>query len=288
MATGGSPITIREPSDDDLPAIREILAAHGNDGAIVVADVVGPYLRHLIRRGGARISVQDGVVVGFGATIDTGRAVHLADLFVRPDRLGHGIGRPLLDAVFEGAVHRTTFASDDPRALPLYVRAGMRPLWVSLYIEGSGELIPAGPRSLTTESVAADALAAIERDWTGADRTADYRFWATQAAADPFLVRDGADVVAVGTARVRQASAVRVLDRLVVAPDDAVDPVPVLLTALRRAAAGGPVLVCVQGPNPLVRVLLDLRFRIMDRDQFMASEPDLVDPLRLIPNPGML
>jgi len=91
---GGTSRSIREATDDDLPAIREILAAHGNDGAIVVADVVGPYLRHLIAHGRARVAVEGDSVVGFGATVDAGASVHLADLFVRADRLGQGIGRP--------------------------------------------------------------------------------------------------------------------------------------------------------------------------------------------------
>ncbi|MFL5750314.1 MAG: hypothetical protein ACJ767_06865, partial [Chloroflexota bacterium] len=96
------------------------------------------------------------------------------------------------------------------------------------------------------------------------------------------------DVVAVGTARARQASMVRVLDRLVVHPDPAIDPSPIMLAALNRAGRDGLVLAAIQGPNPVLTVLLDLGFRIADRDQFMASDPDLVDPYRLIPNPGML
>src|SRR5262245_25973676 len=132
----GGPIDIRPAGEEDLPAIREILAAHGNDGPIVVGDVVGPYLRHILRFGRARVAVEDGLVLGFGATIDTGPSVHLADMFVRPDRLGQGIGRPLLMESFGEAGRRTTFASDDPRAIPIYVRAGMRPWWISLYIEG--------------------------------------------------------------------------------------------------------------------------------------------------------
>src|SRR5689334_24759740 len=96
----GGPFDIRPAEEDDLPAIREILAAHGNDGPVIVADVVGPYLRHLIARGGARVASDGGHVLGFAATIDAGRSVHLADLFVRPDRLGEGIGRQLLAAAF--------------------------------------------------------------------------------------------------------------------------------------------------------------------------------------------
>jgi GNAT superfamily N-acetyltransferase len=285
---GGAPFEIRAATDEDVPAIRAILAAHGNDGAVVVADVVGPYLRHLIRRRGARVAVEGDEVVGFGATVDTGRSVHLADLFIRPDRIGQGIGKPLLAAVFGDARRRTTFASDDPRALPIYVRAGMLPLWASLYLEGPADRLPRAPSSLRTAPASANELAATERDWTGTDRGVDHGFWASQPDADGFTVLDGDRVVAIGCGRARQASPIRVLDRLVVHPDQAVDPVPVTMAALTRAARGGVVLACIQGPSPVLRPLLDLGFRIADRDQFMSSEPDLVDPARLIPNPGML
>ena len=284
----GAPFEIRGATEADVPAIRAILAAHGNDGAVVVADVVGPYLRHLILRGGARVAVEGPEVVGFGATVDTGRSVHLADLFIRPDRIGQGIGKPLLGAVFDGAPRRTTFASDDPRALPIYVRAGMLPHWASLYVEGPSERLPSAPASLRTETASAEELAAIERDWSGTDRRVDHRFWASQADADGFTVVDGDQVVAIACGRARQASLIRVLDRLVVHPDAAVDPVPVTMAALTRAARGGIVLACIQGPSPVLRPLLDLGFRIADHDQFMSSEPDLIDPARLIPNPGML
>ena len=117
---------------------------------------------------------------------------------------------------------------------------------------------------------------------------ADWRHWAAQSAADTFAVLDGEIVVGIANARARQASPVRVLNRLVVHPDAAVDPVAVTTAALARAGREGIVLASVQGPSPVLRPLLDLGFRIADRDQFLASDPDLVDPARLIPNPGML
>jgi len=285
---GGTSRSIRKATDDDLSAIREILAAHGNDGAIVVADVVGPYLRHLIAHGRARVAVEDGVVVGFGATVDAGGSVHLADLFVRADRLGQGIGRPLLDAVFGDAERRTTFASDDPRAMPIYVRAGMRPLWASLYVDGPASRLPSPPAGLTTRDATPEELATHEDAWRGHGRLADWQHWAAQPAADTFAVLDGGVVAGIANARARQASPVRVLNRLVVHPDTGVDPVTVTLAALARAGREGIVLAAVQGPSPVLRPLLDLGFRIADRDQFMASEPGLIDPARLIPNPGML
>jgi GNAT superfamily N-acetyltransferase len=284
----GGPFDIRPAVEDDLPAIREILAAHGNDGPVVVGDVVGPYLRHLLVHGRSRVAVEDGAVVGFGATIDTGPAVHLADLFVRPDRLGQGIGRPLLMEAFGDAGRRTTFASEDPRAMPIYVRAGMRPWWISLFVEGPASRVPAAPSRITTREATAQELAAMELDWSGHDRSAEWAHWVEQPEADNFVVLDGDQVVALATARVRQAAPIRVLNRLVVHPDQGVDPVPVTLEAIRRGGGEGVLLVCVQGPSPVLRPLLDLGFRIADRDQFMASEPGLIDPARLIPNPGML
>jgi len=285
MAMGRAAPAIRPAALDDVPSIRAILASHGNDGPIVHGDVVGPYLRHLIEHGHTLVAADDGELVGFAATVDTGRGRHLADLFVRTDRLGQGIGRPLLDAVFEGAADRSTFASDDPRALPLYVRAGMSPLWPSIYLEGTAANLGESASGPRTEAATAGRIAGIELDWSGEDRRVDHGFWASQIEADSFVVLDAGAVVAAGHARARQASAVRVLDRLVVHPD--AEPVGPTIAALRRAARDGPVFICVQGPSPVLRALLEAGFRVADRDTYMASRPDLIDPARLIPNPGM-
>ena len=276
---------VRTATPDDIPAIRAILAAHGNDGPVRTGDIVGPYIAHLIARHRTLVSEAAGEVVAFGATVDTGVSTHLADLFVRPDLLGRGIGRPLLTALFGDAPRRTTFASEDPRALPLYVRAGMATWWASLYLEGASGTLAAAPG---TDTAAADAatLAAFELGWTGADRADDHVFWASQAGADSFVVTVRGEVVAVCHARARQVTAVRVIDRVVVRPG--ADPVAPTLEALRRAGRGGAVTAAVQGPSPVVRALLDRGFQVTDRDLYMASESGLIDPLRLVPNPGML
>jgi GNAT superfamily N-acetyltransferase len=280
--TGAS---IRPARRDDLAAVRTILASHGNDGPIVHGDIVGPYLAHLLDHGRALVAESNETVVGFAAAIDAGRGWHLADLFVRVDRLGQGIGRPLLDAVFDGVQDRTTYASEDPRALPLYVRAGMMPMWPSLYIEGAAGSLPAPDRLLPTEPAKAASIAELEGAWTGHDRARDHAFWASQLEADSFVIRDAGEIVGAGHARARQASPLRALDRLIVHPD--ADPVPVLLAAIRRAGRDGGVLATIQGPNPVLRHLLEAGFRIADQDTYMATRPDLIDPARLVPNAGM-
>jgi GNAT superfamily N-acetyltransferase len=277
---------IRPATLDDVPEIRSILAEHGNDGPHPTIDIVGPYVRHLIETARALVADEGDRLAAFGATVDTGRARHLADLFVRSDRLGQGIGRPLLDELFADDWPRTTFASDDQRALPLYIRAGMAPLWTALYVGGDAATVPDLDSGLMTEPSDPTRLALLELEWTRLDRSRDHAFWAMQAEADPFVVVDGGDIVAAGYGRARQKNPARFLDRLVIRPGR--DPIGPTCAALRRAARGGSVDACIPGPSPVLRPLLEAGFRIDDRDTFMASEPDLFDPARLLPSGGML
>jgi GNAT superfamily N-acetyltransferase len=288
-AAAHAPATIRVATADDIPALRAILAAHDEDGPIApgVEDIVGPYLAHLVRHRRVLVAdLDDGSIAGFGAALSTGRLTMLTDLFVEPALVGRGIGRRLLRELFGGAVHRATFSSSDPRALPIYVRAGMTPLWPNLYVAGMASHLPDPFSAIRLRHAGPEELAELERDWTGAWRPADHAFWASQAAADSFVVTDGPEPVAFGYARARQISTARAVDRLVVRPGE--DPVPPSIAALVRAGRGGPVQACVLGPSPLLPILLDAGFRVIDTDQFLASDPGLVDPSRLMPNPGML
>ena len=203
-----------------------------------------------------------------------------------PDRPGH---RP---AAARGRVRdasrRTTFASDDPAALPIYVRAGMPPRWASLYVEGPAERLAPPPATIRTEMRPPMSWRRLER--SGAATTdGGPGHWAAQCGRRQLRRLDGEQVVASASGRARQPSTIRVLNRLVVHPDAAVDPVPATLAALTpsRPRRRHPR----RRPGPSARSsgpCSTLGFRIADRDQFMASEPDLFDPARLIPNPGML
>jgi hypothetical protein len=288
VADGSTPRITRPAVGADLPAIRVILAAHDNDTPVPPGgvDVVGPYLDHLLAHHRALVVEEAGVVVAFGATLETGRARMLTDLFVAPDRLGSGIGRPLLGELLAGASACATFASADPRALALYVRAGMTPTWISLYVEGLPGRLPDPISSIDVHHASAGECAALERSWTGDDRSVDWKFWASMPAADTFVVVDAGGPVAVGAARAKQVVAARALDRLALSAD--AKPVPVVVAALCRAARGGRVQACVLGPSPVLPVLLDAGFEVVDQDQLMLSDPGLVDPVRLLPNPGML
>jgi GNAT superfamily N-acetyltransferase len=289
---------IRPATLDDIPAIRVILAQHGNDTPPELRrgpDIVGGYLRHLLRRHVSLVSDLPGQgVVAFGAVADTGRSWHLADLFVRQDLLGRGVGRSLLAALCEGRWPRTTFASADPRALPSYVRAGMAARWIALYLTGGPESARrAGDdeRARRHEVVEGEPteLAALELAWTGADRTHDHELWTTWPGSAPFIVRDADGPVAVGYARDRQTGpATRAVDRLVISPS-AADPVGPALAAAAWCLKGGDTLdVTVPGPHPALPAFLELGFKIDDHDIYCAGPGDPVDAERLLPNGGLL
>jgi GNAT superfamily N-acetyltransferase len=288
---------IRSAAPDDIPAIRLILAQHGNDTPPETRrgpDIVGAYLRHLLARHRAMVGELPGEgVVAFGAVADAGISWHLADLFVREDLLGRGIGRPLLAALYEDRWPRTTFASADPRALPSYVRAGMAARWITLYLTGGPDTArraAADDRARRLEVVDADPaqLAALELAWTGTDRTRDHELWTTWPGAAPFVIRDADGPVAVGYGRDRQTGpAARAVDRLVVRPG--ADPVGTALAAAGWCLDAGDTLdILVPGPHPALPVLLELGFRIDDHDIYCAGPTDPVDPSLLLPNGGLL
>jgi hypothetical protein len=67
-----------------------------------------------------------------------------------------------------------------------------------------------------------------------------------------------------------------------------VDPLRAALAVFRAAAGGERLVTAVPGPHPVLTPLLELGARIAGRDQFCATDPGLIDPVRLLPNPGFL
>jgi GNAT superfamily N-acetyltransferase len=283
-------VNVRPARADDIPALAAILAA--NDEPMDWPDLPGlgwPYLDHLLARARVDVAEVEGEVAGFAGSVAVGRedVQFVTDLFVHPGRQAQGTGRALLAAVLEGSSERMTFSSTDERALALYIRAGMRPWWPVLYLEiAAGAL---GDPDPGIETIPADIgeTARWSRAWTGVDRSADFQHYASLPEASGFLVHDGGAIAAVGWARrERKRSDGRWLDHASLAPD--ADPTRAALGVLQAAAGGERLTVALPGPHPVVGLLLERGARIAGRDQFCASDPDLIDPERLLPNPGFL
>jgi GNAT superfamily N-acetyltransferase len=289
-ASWRAPVELRAGIAGDLAILRAIVDEA--DGAPDPTEPSHPaaidaYFGHLLVAARVVVAETEGRPVGFGAAVDTARGRHLADLFVRPPFQGAGIGRRLMAELFDSPGPRTTFASDDPRAMPLYVSFGMHPLWPNLYVRGEAARLPDPPSGLVVEAVAAEVVAGHERDWTGIDRPEDHRYWAGQPQSRAFVVRDKTRVVATGHRRARLRGRGSWLANFLVAPG--VEPTGPTLAAIRAAGApDGWIGTCVLGPNPVLGILLARGFRVFDRDTFMASAPELVDPERILPNTSFL
>jgi GNAT superfamily N-acetyltransferase len=283
-------MTVRPALAADVPAIAAVLAA--NDEAMDWPDLPGlgwPYLDHLVQR--ARVFVADGEdrLAGVGASVGVGDegVRFLTDLFVDPAQQSRGTGSELLAAALEGATQRMTFSSGDPRALSLYIRAGMRPWWPLLYVEADADRL--GDHDALVEVVAADVAETVawSRAWTGVDRSLDFAHYGSLPEAHGFVIHDAGAVAAVGWARrERRRSDGRWLDHASIAPD--ADPVRAALAVLRVTAAGGRSIAPIPGPHPVMPQLLERGARIRGRDTLCASEPGLLDPERTLPNPGFV
>jgi GNAT superfamily N-acetyltransferase len=244
------------------------------------------YLQYLITHGSAAVVELDAALIGFGATSFNGRVTHLADLFVTPEHQGRGHGGRLVAAVFGERRPRTTFSSDDPRAMPLYVRAGMMPLWPNIYISGVPARLPVAD-GVSVEPSTYEQVAALDAEWGRVDRTNAIDYWRTLPDGRPYVVSRGGRPVAIVVGRRRFNGYGRWVDRARVAPGES--PVLPLLAGMRRAAEGGNLIgACVPGPSPLLPVLLGAGFRIRDRDVYMASDASLLDPTLELLNTGIL
>jgi GNAT superfamily N-acetyltransferase len=288
--TGRPGLAVRPACADDLPALARVMDLNDEPvGWPDLPDVGFPYLEHVLRHKRLRVAELEGTVVGIGGSGEAGRpdVRIVTDLFVDPGVHERGAGRALLEAVLDGARERMTFSSADERALGLYIRAGMRPWWPLLYLEVEpGGL---GRHDAGVESRPADAAetAHWSRAWSRIDRLADFEHYASMPEATGFAVIDGGAVAAVAWARREQIRADgRWLSHASIAPD--ADPVRATFGVLRGAAGDDRLDAPVPGPHPAVRALLEQGVRIGGRDTFCASDPSLVDPERILPNPSFL
>jgi len=258
------PTHVRDATDEDLPGIAEISVASDTDSG-----TEPEYVRHLMRDGKVAIAVADGRPIGFAAALPIGDVTMLADLFVRPDAQSAGVGRRLLDHVLAGSTDRMTCASQDPRAIALYSRAGMSARWAMLYLSGPA-LPPGGP----TNPITVEEAAAREHAWTGADRTSSYRYWTARggAALAVGTPEEPLAVAAVGRGAVRH---------LAVAPG--ADPIAAVRDALAASRADAVFLPSV---HPALPGLLADSWRITDFDLYMTSVARPPEPTGVF-HPGL-
>jgi len=267
---------IRKAAEGDIDgiAVARITNGPAHDDSGASAD----YCRYLIADGLLLVAV-DERVLGYGGAIDIGPARLLADLYVHADAHGRGVGKALLHAVMDGSHHRFTFASNDPAALPLYARAGMRAWWPLLAMSGlPGSLADIGGATVT-QIDPADA-ARFEHRLVGTDRFAEYRYWASRTGTRTVAVERSGVTIAVASVRDRTLSRI---EHLVADDADALDAV----AAIARTVPAGRLHAYVPGSHHLAVDLMHRGFVVDDTAMYMASSADLVHHHLQVAHPGL-
>jgi GNAT superfamily N-acetyltransferase len=280
---------VRPAVEADLAAITAILEA--NDEPVTWPDVPrAPYVEHLLSRPNLRLIVGelDGAVAGVAGTIEVGGPSRrfLTDLYVDPTRQSRGLGSAMLQAAMDGASERMTFSSGDPRALASYIRNGMRPWWPLLYLEAEPGQLGSQDAGVVARAADVAGTAARSMAWTGLDRTIDFAFYASLPDAAGFVIEIDGRPAAIGWARRELAAPGRWLDHASIAPD--ADPVRAVFGVLRAASNSERLGAAVPGPNPAVAALLEKGVRIGGTDTFCATDREQLDPMRILPSPGLL
>jgi len=270
-------LIVRAAVQADLEPVRSIADSYGN---LASWPQRPDYLDHELATATLAVCEEAGEVIGFGAVLRRAGIAHLADLFVRRDRVGFGIGRAILARLLPPGVDRVTFASPDPRALPLYVSFGMLPLAPLLYLKGdraAATLLPDPDVTLTDADQ--PTLRRLDRAASGRDRPEDLDFLRA-AKARGLTARHGREIIGYGYCRLAD-------DPEHGSPSAYLGPVGArseadavrTVTALLRWSAehATQMTIPVFGPHPATAIMLASHFRVKDIDTYMASRDGLID-----------
>lgn len=276
---------VRAAVEGDLDSIRSIARSYGN---LASWPRRPDYLDHELGTGTLTVCEDAGEVIAFGGVLTRQRLAHLADLFVRPDRLGTGIGNAILAAALPANTERLTFASADPRALPLYVKHGMVPIAPLLYLTGDTQAARRLPDPGVTLAEADPAsIRNLDRTASGRDRPQDLEFLHASAHARGFIARHLGEVVGYGYCRIADAPGDGSRHAFLgpIGARSEADAVRTAIAVLRWAAEqASQMTIPVFGPHPATPIILAAHFRIEDIDTYMASRAGLIDLARYCPS----
>jgi GNAT superfamily N-acetyltransferase len=271
---------IRPVNETDLRAVYEVFYQNEvlDSPQPPPAGDIPSYLRHVLQTGTLYVAEQDGKVLAYAGAITRGTISFLTDLFVWPSHQSCQLGKTLLHTVLsqDELVH-CTVSSTDPRALALYIRAGMRPQWPYFALRlgkptHTWDLVP------DIEVVEADPADPDLIHWdtqiSGRPRSVDHLYWVREERAVPFWLRRQGQAVGYGYIRLgagtlwdTQACTIGPLG--ISTPEDATACV---LAALNWALQQAEVLhIHVPGPHPCLPTLLERGFRILYVDTFAST-----------------
>jgi ribosomal protein S18 acetylase RimI-like enzyme len=276
-----SEVLIRKATSADLPRIAAIwydATTEGTANPPPARGVPSLYL-HELETQELFVLEDDNEVRGYAAVISRGDIAYLADLFVHSVYRSAGLGRRLLDAVLatDGRLC-CTVASNDPRALPLYIRSGMRPYWPHVHLRAQVDQLGAEPTLdvVTVEAAADDSdWVRWDREISGRPRPQDHKYWIERRRGVPLWFRRAGRTIGYGMAQCSSDDSVWYPDMLTLGPIGTLErehAVDCVLSAAHWARARAHMLrIVLTGPHPALAPLLTTGFRIVEVETFCSN-----------------
>lgn len=274
-------ITFRPALEQDLIQASEVVYENDILGEASPPPFPGrsTTLLHIFRTGTVYVAEEQGRVLAFAAAITRDNVTFLTDLFVRPNLQSARLGQTLLQHVLPPVEEqiRYTMSSTDPRALALYIRAGMRPQWPNFCLH-LDEPAPAERLSTDLEIVESEAGDPALLEWdariSGKHRPQDHAFWINEEQAVPLWFRRNGETIGYGYARLG-AGTFWFPEACVLGPIGARSPeesTACVLAAVNWAQQRAKILrIDVPGPHPCLAPLLEARFRITYVETHLSS-----------------
>jgi GNAT superfamily N-acetyltransferase len=236
------------------------------------------------------VAEMEGRIVGYSALIKRRNIGVIAELFVRPEHQSGDIGAALLHQLLEKDLPiLCTMSSSDPRALSLYIRAGLRPQWPHFHLAGGGMRLPDSMAKVDIEAAesAETRIITWDAEICGRLRPEEHAYWQSTHATPVWCRRDG-EIVGYGYVHDVRAGGTNPAS-VILGPIGARSPGDAdacVRALLRWSCSRGDVFhIGVPGQHPSLPTLLRLGFRIESVETFCCScATAFFDPRLYIPS----
>jgi GNAT superfamily N-acetyltransferase len=298
-----APVRVRPGLAADLPAVHDIWYRNevADDPQPPAPGSVLSGFGYELEHGALCVAEDDaGAVIGFGGSVGwdglRGRLTYLADLFIAPDAQSRGVGQAILRALPLHAGACCVHASTDLRALPLYIRTGMLPLWPNLWLVGDPErgarglaALPGGDLELVEAAADDPNLSAWDLRSFGYARPHDLAWLVESRDAQPLWFRRAGVTIGYGFVQRRCPESLWRPGAWTIGPIGGLTPADArdcVCAATRWAAErSGAARVGVPGSHPALAPLIAAGCRLVYNETFLASPgAALADFTRYLPS----
>src|SRR5579862_3682543 len=295
---------IRPANASDLPVVYDLwyqLEVEGDPDPPAPGPMASGLVYEL-EAGALLVAEEAGRIIGFAGTVtwEASTSAHepaqahtyLGDLFIRRDAQSSGVGWALLEHILprDGRT-LSVMASTDPRALALYVRAGMTPRWPNIWLRtDSARLaphlatLPGGDLEIIPAQTEDPGLARWDSDLFEYARPRDLAYLVDKRDALPVWFKRAGETIGYGFIQRRSDESLWSPGAYTIGPVGAGSE-----NAARECVCAAVRWVCAQGhaarlavpaPHPALAPLIEARCLISYVETFLTSHSEPFSDVR--------